>query len=77
MRNEEIIDYLMSTGLYENADGDMFYEKRMLDEEKTIPIRDLVERFVEVDKEFYGEPWNIKQIIANINMIIPVENRGE
>ena len=77
MRNEEIIDYLMSTGLYENTDSNMFYEKRMLDEEKTIPIRELVERFVEVDKEFYGEPWNIKQIIANINMIIPVENRGE
>ena len=37
---------------------------------------ELVERFVEVDKEFHGEPWNIKQILANINMIIPVEDRN-
>lgn len=34
MKNEEIIDYLMSTGLYENTDVDMFYEKKMLDENK-------------------------------------------
>ena len=30
MKNEEIIDYLMSTGLYENTYVDMFYEKKML-----------------------------------------------
>lgn len=77
MTNKEIIDYLKSTGLYENIDVDMYYEKRMLDENKTVPIRDLVERFVDVDKEFNGEPWNIKQILTNINMIIPVEDRGE
>lgn len=76
MTNKEIIDYLMSTGLYENTEGDMYYEKRMLDENKMVPIRDLAERFVEVDKEFHGEPWNIKQILANINMIIPVEDRN-
>ena len=50
MKNEEIIDYLMSTGLYENTDVDMFYEKKMLDKNKTVPIRDLVERFVSIDK---------------------------
>lgn len=75
MTNKEIIDYLASTGLYENTDVDMYYEKRMLDENKTVPIRDLVERFVDVDKEFNGEPWNIMQILKNIDMIIPVENR--
>lgn len=75
MTNKEIIDYLASTGLYENTDADMYYEKRMLDENKTVPIRDLVERFVDVDKEFNGEPWNIMQILKNIDMIIPVENR--
>ena len=75
MTNKEIIDYLASTGLYENTDVDMYYEKRMLDENKTVPIRDLVERFVDVDKEFNGEPWNIMQILKNINMIIPVEDR--
>lgn len=76
MKNEEIIDYLMSTGLYENTEGDMYYEKRMLDENKTVPIRDLVERFVGVDKEFNGESWNIMQILKNIDMIIPVEDRN-
>ena len=54
MKNKKIIDYLMSTGLYENTDVDMFYEKKMLDENKTVPIRDLIERFVGVDKEFLG-----------------------
>lgn len=75
MTNKEIIDYLMSTGLYENTEGDMFYEKKMLDENKTVPIRDLVERFVGVDKEFNGEHWNIMQILKNIDMVIPVEDR--
>ena len=75
MKNEEIIDYLMSTGLYENTDVDMFYEKKMLDENKTVPIRDLIERFVGVDKEFNGEHWNIMQVLKNIDMVIPVEDR--
>lgn len=75
MKNEEIIDYLMSTGLYENTDVDMFYEKKMLDENKTVPIRDLVERFIDVDKEFTGKPWNIMQILKNIDMVIPLEDR--
>lgn len=75
MTNKEIIDYLMSTGLYENTEGDMYYEKRMINENKMVPIRDLVERFVEVDKEFNGESLNIMQILKNIDMIIPVEDR--
>ena len=28
MTNKEIIDYLMSNGLYENTEGDMYYEKK-------------------------------------------------
>ena len=75
MTNKEIIDYLASTGLYENTESDMYYEKKMLDENKTVPIRDLVERFVDVDKEFNGEHWNIMQILKNIDMVIPVEDR--
>ena len=75
MTNKEIIDYLMSTGLYENTEGDMYYEKRMLNENKAVPIIDLVERFVGVDKEFNGEPWNIMQILKNIDMVITVEDR--
>lgn len=75
MTNQEIIDYLMSTGLYENTDVDMYYEKRMLNENKIVPIRDLVERFVDVDKEFNGESLNIMQILKNIDAITPVEDR--
>lgn len=75
MTNKEIIDYLVSTGLYENMEGDMYYEKRMLNENKIVPIRDLVERFVDVDKEFNGEPLNIMQILRNIDAITPVEDR--
>lgn len=67
--------YLMSTGLYEDPDADMYYEKRMMRSDKAIPIKDLVERFIDVDKEFNGEPWNIRQILTNIEMVIPVENR--
>lgn len=53
----------------------MFYENRMMDTDKTIPIKELVERFIGIDKEFEGLSWNIMQILANINMIIPVEDR--
>ena len=74
MSKEEMIKYLLSTGLMQD-DKETAVEK-MKDTGKTIPISELVERFVEVDKEFHGEPWNIKQILANINMIIPVEDRN-
>lgn len=40
-----------------------------------LPIRDLVERFIDVDKEFTGKPWNIMQILKNIDMVIPLEDR--
>ena len=76
MTKQEMKTYLMSTGLYENMDTDMFYEDRMMDSNKTVPIKDLVERFIDIDKEFNGRPWNIMQILTNINMIIPVEDRG-
>ena len=80
MSKQEMLDYLLSTGLYEVTDekrpyNDLFYEYRMIKTDKTVPIKDLVERFIEIDKEYNGEPWNIKQILANINIIIPVEDR--
>lgn len=74
MSKGEMIKYLLSTGLWQY--DNLFYEEKMMDTGKTIPISELVERFVEVDKEFHGEQWNIKQILANINMIIPVEDRN-
>lgn len=75
MTKEEMKTYLMSTGLYENTDTDMFYEDRMMDTDKTIPIKNLVERVVSVDKEFGNKPWNIRQILTNIDMIVPLEDR--
>lgn len=73
-RYEEMIEYLKTTGLYEESDS-MFYEKKMLETYKTIPISDLVERFIDVDKYYNGEPWNIRQILNNINIILPTEDR--
>ncbi len=75
MKKEEMKTYLMSTGLYENTGSDMYYEKKMMDADKTIPISELVERFIGVDKEFGNRPWNIRQILTNIDMIVPLEDR--
>ena len=47
----------------------------MIKTDKTVPIKELVKRFIEIDKEYNGESWNIKQILANIDIIIPVEDR--
>ena len=74
MTNQEAIEYLKSTELYDKNEN-FFYEKRMLDTDKTIFIEDLVKRFIEIDKKFNGRPWNIMQILTNINMIIPIEDR--
>ena len=74
MTIEEMCDYLSLHKAYKKEE-DLYYEKRMMETDKTIPISELVERFIEVDKEFRGEPWNILQILANINIIVPVEDR--
>lgn len=74
MTIEEMCDYLSSHKAYKEED-DLFYEKEMMESKKTIPISELVERFIEVDKEFRSKPWNILQILTNINMIVPVEDR--
>lgn len=49
----------------------------MIEFNKTIPIKDLVERFIEVDKFYKGKPWNIRNILTNISMIKPIEDRKE
>lgn len=38
--------------------------------------RDLLERFCEIDKEYNGHPWNLLQILANINILIGQEPCG-
>lgn len=77
MTSEKICDYLASTGLYEKKGLDLSYVKDMIDSDKTIFISDLVKRFIDIDKYYKGEPWNIRQILANIDIIIPVEDRKE
>ena len=80
MSEQEMLDYLISTGLYEITSKNspyrsLYYEQRMIKTNKTIPIKELVKRFIEIDKEYNGEHWNIKQILANIDIIIPIEDR--
>ena len=52
MTKEEMKEYLMSTGLYENTDTDMFYEEGMMSSDEVVSVRDITERFISVDKEF-------------------------
>lgn len=75
MTKQEILDYLKQTGLYDDSKTALLYVKDMLNDNKTIPVAELVERMVEIDKEFNGQPWNILQILTNIDMIIPLEDR--
>jgi hypothetical protein len=35
--------------------------------------KDLLERFCKIDKEYKGRPWNLLQILANINILIGEE----
>lgn len=74
MTNQEILDYLKSTGLYDSR-IDLLHIEDMLNDNKTIPVAELVERTVKIDKEFNGRPWNILQILTNMNMIVPLEDR--
>ena len=37
----------------------------------------LVERLVKIDEYFDHRPWNLMQILANINMIVPESFNGK
>lgn len=76
MTKEEMKEHLMSTGLYENTDTDMFYEERMMSSDEAVSIKDLTARFIGVDKEFDGKPWNIMQILTNIRMVDTVDSKS-
>lgn len=62
-------------------DKDVEYEKdlnklkeQILKEGDTVLTkRDLLERFCEIDKKYNGSPWNLLQILSNINILIGVE----
>lgn len=57
---------------------DVYERIKRLEEDygKYIPLQDLVERFVEIDEEYNGEPWNLLQILANISLLVPVDING-
>ena len=38
-----------------------------------IPVSDLAARFEEIDEYYNHEPWNLQQILANINLIVSIE----
>jgi hypothetical protein len=49
-------------------------KEQILKESNTLLTkRDLLERFCEIDKEYKGRPWNLLQILANINILIGEE----
>lgn len=80
MTENEMLDYLLSTELYGNSSNkrpysNLYSEQQMMRTDKTIQIRELVERFIEIDKEYNGSPWDIKRILSNIDIIIPVQDR--
>lgn len=77
MTSKEICAYLASTGLYKEKGIALSCVKDMIDLDKTIPISDLVKRFIDIDKYYKGKPWNIRQILANVDIIIPVEDRKD
>lgn len=76
MTKEEMKEYLMSTGLYKDTDTDMFYEEEMMSSGEAVSVKDLTERFISVDKEFDGKPWNIMQILTNIRMVDTADGRS-
>ena len=49
MTEQGMIEYLKSTRLYEEHE-DFFYEKEMMNTNTTVPISDIVERFIGIDK---------------------------
>ena len=49
-------------------------KEQILKEGNTLVAKkDLVERFCEVDKEYNGEPWNLLQILSNIDVLVGEE----
>ena len=48
-------------------------EQILKDGSTLISKKDLLERFCEMDEEYNGHPWNLLQILANINILIGEE----
>jgi hypothetical protein len=52
-------------------------EQILKDGNTLVSKKDLLERFCEIDKEYNGEPWNLLQILANINILVGEETSEE
>lgn len=51
-------------------DLDEMKEQILKEGDTLLTKRDLLERFCEIDKEYNGRPWNLLQILSNINILI-------
>jgi hypothetical protein len=60
------------SGNYEKDINDL-KEQILKDGDTLVSKRDLLERFCEMDKEYNSEPWNLLQILSNINILIGEE----
>lgn len=71
-REEEMKNKDNNNKEYEKDFNDL--KEQILEEDNTlVSKRDLLERFCEIDKEYNGRPWNLLQILANINVLIGKE----
>ena len=52
-------------------------EQILEDGDTLVSKRELLERFCEMDEEYNGEPWNLLQILANINILVGEDRRIE
>ena len=43
--------------------------KKLKDTDAYIYIPDLIDRFVKIDDLYHSAPWNLKQILSNINIV--------
>lgn len=48
-------------------------ERILKDGDTLVSKRDLLERFCEVDEAYNSDPWNLLQILTNINILIGQE----
>lgn len=79
----QIIDVFdrVTSGLKQEPCKDTKYEKDLnelkeqilKDGNTLVSKRDLLERFCDMDEEYNGEPWNLLQILSNINILIGQE----
>lgn len=56
-----------------NKDLNELKEQILKEGNTLVSKRDLLKRFDEIDKEYEGRPWNLLQILANINILIGQE----